>query len=49
MAPDIGLLKGVSKENLSRALRLKRGKKILVIDPKLTPTLDLIANFRFLQ
>lgn len=49
MAPDIGLIRAVSRENLSRALRLKRGKKILVIDSKLTPILDLIANFKFLQ
>ncbi|XP_021956279.1 vacuolar protein sorting-associated protein 33B [Folsomia candida] len=49
MAPDANVLRSVSKENLSRALRLKRGKKILVIDPKLVPTLDLIANYRFLQ
>ncbi|CAL8123350.1 unnamed protein product [Orchesella dallaii] len=49
MPPDIGLIRGVSRENLSRALRLKRGKKILIIDSKLTATLDLIANFRFLQ
>lgn len=49
MPPDISVIRTVSRENLSRALRLKRGKKILIIESKLTPILDLIANFKFLQ
>jgi hypothetical protein len=49
MAPDLNLLRSISKENLSRALRIVRGKKILILDGKLTQTLDLIANFQFLK
>ncbi|CAG7702924.1 unnamed protein product [Allacma fusca] len=49
MAPDLKVLRAVSKENLKNALRVLRGKKYLVIDSKLTTTLDLIANFQFLK